>query len=215
MSVEAMVLAGGRSSRFGGDKLAAFISDRTVLAATVGAVAEVADRVVVLGPAVPSDLGARGTPVSQLSDREPFGGPLIPLAAALERTGRPSGNELVIVVGGDMPRLVPAVLAHMLSLLAATPAIDAVILGAPDPGASRRQVLPLALRLAPAGRAAREAVDAGERSLGSLADRLRVTELPASVWLELDPRAESLIDVDTPEDLDRLRDGPVDAPGRR
>ena len=219
MSVDAIVLAGGRSRRFGSDKLAAPLDGGTVLAAVIDAVSQVADGVIVAGPALPDGFSAVSTRVMHLRDREQFQGPLVAVAASLEQRRAPAPEDLAIVVGGDMPRLVPAVLAAMLGMLQRAPTVNAVFLGRPDSVATssltpagatatpppRRAVLPLAVRHAPAARAARVAVDDGQRSLQALVDRLEAVELPASVWLELDPAAGTLVDVDTPEDLDRLR----------
>jgi molybdopterin-guanine dinucleotide biosynthesis protein A len=116
------------------------------------------------------------------------------------------------VVGGDMPRLVPGVLSAMLGRLVTAPELDAVILQAL--GSPRRQVLPLAVREHAAARAARAAVDAGDRSLVGFIDRLRTLELPAGEWRSLDPAGETLADVDTPADLDRLRSGEFDRESR-
>jgi molybdopterin-guanine dinucleotide biosynthesis protein A len=102
-----------------------------------------------------------------------------------------------------MPRLVPIVLTTMLDRLAADPELDAVILQAP--ASPRRQVLPLALREHAAAGAARAALDAGDRSLRGFVDRLRTLELPAGVWRALDLGGDTLADVDTSADLDRLR----------
>ncbi len=223
MSIEAIVLAGGQSRRFGSDKLAATLEGSTVLGAVIAAVSRVADRVVVAGPALPGGLRAGSTPVLHLPDREPFAGPLVALAAALESPGESPGESpretpgaaLVLVVGGDMPRVVPAVLAAMLAELDGSPATEAVLLGSARAGDAKRQVLPLALRRRPAARAAREALDAGQRSLQALVDRLAAVELPASAWLGLDPEGDSLIDVDTPADLERLRDRRSDADAPR
>jgi molybdopterin-guanine dinucleotide biosynthesis protein A len=99
----------------------------------------------------------------------------------------------------------------MLDVLDVDTTVDAVILGraeatsGTDHGAPpRRQVLPLAIRVQPGSRAAREAVEAGHRSLQALLDRIPAVELPAADWLALDPEARTLTDVDTRADLDRI-----------
>ena len=130
----------------------------------------------------------------------------------LEQT-KPELHHVAIVVGGDMPRLVPGVLARMLDVLDVDPTVDAVYLGRPDaarlapaatpPEPPRRQVLPLAIRVQPASRAAREAVQAGRRSLQALVDAMAAIELPSAAWMSLDPAATTLTDIDTPADLDR------------
>jgi hypothetical protein len=49
-------------------------------------------------------------------------------------------------------------------------------------------------------------MDAGDRSLVRLVDRLHWIELPAAAWLALDPAGGTLLDVDVPADLDRMRE---------
>ena len=213
----AIVLAGGRSERFGGDKLAAELDGATILETTLDQVARLVNRVIVAGPAPAA--GATplrpsvALPVTVVEDAEPFGGPLAALARVLETLGQSSAESLAIVVGGDMPRLVPAVLTAMLDRLDADPAIDSATLAVP--GSPRRQVLPLALRVGPAVRAAREAIGSGDRALVGLVDRLSSVQLPPAAWRPLDQTGSTLIDVDTAADLERLQPGRVERRGPR
>lgn len=199
--VTAIVLAGGRSERFGSPKLAAELDGATLLQHAIRAVESVADEVVVAGspPPAASDAGSR--PMRVLADAAPFAGPLAALAGALLGTD----SALAIVVGGDMPALVPAVLATMLLRLAADDELDAVLLANPVEDTGRRQVLPLAIRVAAASASAAAAISAGDRSLVRLVDRMRALEIPAAEWLVLDPAGRTLRDVDLPADLDRIR----------
>ena len=207
-----IVLAGGRSSRFGSDKLAAELDGRSLLATAVDAVAPLVDGVLVAVSSLPEEFLAADVPVALVHDRDPFAGPLAGLANVLGTAVDPDPvADLAIVVGGDMPRLVPAVLRSMLDRLASDPTVDAVLLGRPpavvDPEGQppRRAVLPLAVRVGAASSAAVEALDAGNRSLQALLERLAHLEIPPSVWLPLDPDAKTLLDVDTAADLDRIR----------
>ena len=210
-----IVLAGGRSSRFGGDKLAAELDGRSLLASAVAAVAPLVDGVLVAAPRPPESLleaAVADVPVTLVHDRDPFAGPLAGLVNALDTAVDPDPvADLAIVVGGDMPRLVPAVLRSMLDRLAADPTIDAVLLGRPqslvdtERQPPRRAVLPLAVRVRAATRAAAEAIDSDDRSLQALVERLAHVEIPPAVWLPLDPGANTLLDVDTAGDLERIR----------
>jgi molybdopterin-guanine dinucleotide biosynthesis protein A len=198
-----IVLAGGRSARFGGDKLAERLDGGALLTHAIAAVGLVADEVIVAGRSI----DAAPTTVRSVMDDEPFGGPLPALRGALDA----ARGSLAVVVGGDMPQLVPAVLQAMLDHLAERPAIDAVLLGQPpsakaDAGrARRRPLLPLVLRVAAAARAAAAATESGDRSLMGLVDRMADVELPAATWLALDPAGNTLLDVDTRADLERIR----------
>ena len=210
--ITAIVLAGGRSRRFGANKLAAELEGASLLSRTIAAVEPIADIVIVAGPGLPEGRQAGDIPTSLVPDREPFEGPLAALANVLERGIPDSGTSLAIVVGGDMPQLVPAVLATMLQRLAADQELGAVLLQAP--GAHRRQVLPLAVREHAAVAAARATIDAGDRSLMGFVERLRTLELPVLEWQALDPAGATLTDVDMPADLDRLRSGGGDRENR-
>jgi molybdenum cofactor guanylyltransferase len=195
--VTAIVLAGGRAERFGSDKLEVALDGMTLLDRAIEAVSQVADNVLVAGPAE----GRTRPGIDVIADREPFGGPLAGLAGALQQTS----SELAVVVGGDMPRLVPAVLTEMLHRLAGDPTLDAVILAVD--GAPRRQVLPLAVRVGPALAAAHARLESDDRSLAALLDSLTAIELAPSDWRPFDPVGQTLADVDTPAELDRLRSG--------
>jgi molybdenum cofactor guanylyltransferase len=192
----AIVLAGGRSSRFGRDKLAEPVGGRPLLDHAVAAVADVAAQVLVLVPAVgdPPNLPRLQTPIAALRDPEPFGGPLVALLGGLERAREP----LALVVGGDMPQLSRTVLVRLVRALDASEA-DAVVLMF----RGRRQQLPVAVRVGSATQAARRLLAGGVRSLQALIDGLRVRELSEAEWRPLDPTAETLRDIDRPEDLPR------------
>ena len=197
MAVSAIVLAGGRSARFGSDKLAAGLEGRPLLEHVLEAVRSVADEVVLsVPPQGAARYGSRtgASSLAVVEDPEPFGGPLVGLAAALEAATRP----VAIVVGGDMPRLRVAVLEAMLGAM--EPGTDAVVLGV----GGDAKPLPVALRVEPARTAAAAALEAGDLSLRSLLARLSTTVLAEAVWLRLDPAGDSLVDVDRPADLDAL-----------
>ncbi len=107
--ISGIVLAGGRSRRFGSDKLEAEIDGRTLLDRAVAAVGIVAGEVlVVLGPGDERPLPASARSVRRVIDREAAGGPLIGLLAGLEAAAEP----VCLIAGGDMPSLQPDVLAR-------------------------------------------------------------------------------------------------------
>ena len=197
--VSGVVLAGGRSSRFGSDKLAARLGGRTLLDVAIAGVAAVASEiVVVIAPGEERTPGEIDRPVRLVVDPERHGGPLVGLLAGLEAVEQP----LVIVAGGDMPTLSPAVLGAMLRALDASgTGWDAVIL------ASRgdRVPLPAVLRTGAATTIARQLVSDGERRLRSLFERLPTKALTEGDWRPLDPSGATLRDVDRPDDL--LEDG--------
>lgn len=191
--VAGIVLAGGRSSRYGSDKLIADLEGRPLLHHAIAAVAAVAGPLAVVvapgaEPPLPVDLAGR---IRVVHDPEPFGGPLVGLVAALSVTTTP----VALVAAGDMPRMAPAVLDRL--VVAVGPARHAVVLEVPG----RVQPLPMALDAMAALATARAVLDRGGRSLRELLAELGATALPAPVWLSLDPGVGTIIDVDRPADL--------------
>ena len=187
------MLAGGRSSRFGRDKLAEPLDGRPLLDRAIEAVLAVAIDIVVVSrpdttPTVPPGIRVAHDP-------RPFEGPLAGLAAGLAALD--PGTRAVIVVAGDMPRLVPAVLDALATALAANAAAGAAVLGHGDD----RPPLPMAVERIAATEAASRLLDAGERSLRALIRDLGAVVVAEADWRHLDPTAGSLLDVDAPGDL--------------
>jgi molybdopterin-guanine dinucleotide biosynthesis protein A len=207
--VAGIVLAGGRSRRFGTDKLAARYGDGSLLDAALRAVAEVVDEVIVaIGPAgdeppLPGDLRV---PACFARDTEEGGGPLAALPAALDATGAP----VVLVVAGDTPVLPPGVARALLDALAGPgPARAGLTVGA-DRGRALAaallvggsfQQLPFALRREPALRTVIRLLAEGERRLLPLFVSLGATAVPEDVWRREDRAGLVLRDVDSPADL--------------
>lgn len=196
----AIILAGGRSERFGSDKLQVEIAGKPLLEHAIWAVSAVVDDVVLsVRPGSDrrelalSGLGP-GTRVRIVADGEADGGPLVGLVAGLGAVER----DLVLVAGGDMPTLRPAVLALLIQVLAgAGPEVGAVTLQS----AGRTQPLPAALRASVARPAATRLMDGGPRSLRSLLAAMPTIVVDAASWRPLDPAGDSLRDIDVPADL--------------
>jgi molybdopterin-guanine dinucleotide biosynthesis protein A len=199
--VSAIVLAGGRSSRFGSDKLVARVDGERLLDRVVAALSGLVTEIVLVSePGASRELPAGVTvPLRLVSDPEAFGGPLVGLLAGLEAAKEP----LVIAVGGDMPSIVPDVLGLLVGRLAADDTRQAAVLDA----RGRRVPLPLALRTGAGTDAARQLVGDGERRLRAILDRLATLTLAEGEWRPLDPAAETLRDVDVPGDLADRRPG--------
>jgi molybdopterin-guanine dinucleotide biosynthesis protein A len=212
--VTAIVLAGGRSSRFGGDKLAADLHGRPLLRHAVEACLRAADEVVVVlapGAPPPTWLGADAAfaDVAVAHDHDAFQGPLAGLLAG----ARVATGENLIVVGGDMPALDASVLRGMVERLgrqenqenhASARPVDAVLLAAADvaqplPAALTRDAVP----------ALHDAWERGARSLRAALASLDVEVIPEPEWRRTDPRARTLTDIDRPRDLDGPSDDPA------
>jgi molybdopterin-guanine dinucleotide biosynthesis protein A len=190
IGVSGIVLAGGRSSRFGTSKLDADLGGMTVLDRTIERLQPLVDEVLVIGRT-----GARPG-VRFIEDPRPFEGPLVGLAAGLDA----AASDMILVVGGDMPLVQPGVLRLLAERLRMGSDSAATL---DDREGSRP--LPMALRRAPARAAGAAAIEAGERSLRALLARLPASAVPEGQWQALDPEGDSLLDIDTPADLDRAR----------
>ena len=196
IAASGIVLAGGRSSRFGSDKLAARVDGATLLDRSVAALAEVATEiVVVVAPGDQRTPAPCDRPIRLVHDPELHGGPLVGLLAGLETVDQP----LAIVAAGDMPTLQAEVLQLMVrTLTGADAAFGAVILER----RGRGEPFPAVVRTGAATERARRLVADGERRLRALFDHLPTRIIDEAAWRPLDPDARTLRDVDVPGDLD-------------
>ena len=191
LAATAIVLAGGRASRFGSDKLTADVHGEPLLRYAIRAVAEVCEDVLVVGP--PTGLSAELPRLDGLSvvlDAAPYRGPLVALAAAAPV----ARHDRLLLVGGDMPELQAPLLRRLLAWPQGREGACLVDGGEPRPlpaGLDRRATVELAKAL----------LDAGERSLKALIAALPMERIPEIEWRTLDPDARSLRDIDRPEDL--------------
>jgi molybdopterin-guanine dinucleotide biosynthesis protein A len=189
------VLAGGRSTRFGSDKLAALVDGVPLLHHPVLRLAEVCREVlVVVPPGAPDPALPLAAPTRVVHDATEGEGPLAGVIAGLTETV----TDWALVAGGDMPDLQTSVLLEMLRVAGESGA-DAVALQDGD----RLRPLPLVLRSSPAREAAHTLLHAGERRLRALPDALRTAAIDEATWVGLDPERATLRDVDEPGDLDR------------
>ena len=199
--VSAVILAGGRSSRFGRDKLAEPVDGRPLLEHAIDAVRPFATQILVVG--APADAGPGWSTwqdldlslppdVSLVQDSVAYEGPLVGLIVGL----RAAREALVVVVGGDMPTLVASVIEALLTELD-DPEIDAAILQ----HEGRARPLPMAIRRAAGLAAAEHLVEGGERRLRGLGEALATRVIAELAWRLLDPDGLTIRDVDTPADL--------------
>ena len=192
VAATAIVLAGGRSSRFGSEKLAAELDGSPLLHHALRGAAEVCDEVLVVGaPAgLPVELPDDLAPAVVL-DLDAYQGPLVALVDA----ARSAGNDRLLLVGGDMPSLVPTLLRRLLEW---GPEAEGACLVSDD----WVQPFPMGLDRAAAQARGVELVEAQERSMRSLIDTLTVELVLEEEWRVLDPEGHTLRDVDLPADLD-------------
>src|SRR5262249_41331345 len=139
VGVSVVVLAGGRSARFGSPKLEAQLEGRPLLAHVLELAAHLSDDIVVAVPAAGAMWELPGN-VRVVRDRESVGGPTVGLAGARGVIDR----SIAIVLAGDMPRVRVELLEPMLIVIGQYEDVDAVVLE--RDGAARP--LPLVIRAA-------------------------------------------------------------------
>ena len=219
--MDGLVLAGGASSRFGGqDKTAQRVAGRTLLGRAVQALADGgAGTVVVVGPRLPADVAITCRLVLTRED-PPGAGPVAGLQAGLAHVAA----DEVVVLAADLPGVHGGVVSDLHAALLAAAGRDAAGRdGAGRDGAGlhgttmvpdavvavdtdgRAQWLSGAYRSDALREAVRSVLDGGARtdgrgpSLKTVVGRLQWTGLPAA------PSWGRLVDVDTPQDLTRAR----------
>ena len=192
--VTGVVLAGGRSQRFGRDKLAESVGDRPLLHHPILALGEVCDEVVVvLAPDVEMPPMPKGVDPTIARDAEPDRGPLAGLAAGLAA----ARQGVAVVAGGDMPGLRSTVLREMLRACRET---GAVAVALSDGG--RERPLPIVVRKDAALAAAARLLERDRLRLRDLLAEVRTVVIDEPTWTALDPERRTLLDVDEPSDLE-------------
>lgn len=180
----AIVIAGGRSTRLGQDKASTHLGDQTLLEQVVASVPS-GIRVIVVG----DDPGNLPTDVTCVREEPAFGGPVAALAAGIALTETPSALMLAV----DMPH--GAQLAS--TLLAGLDRNEAAV---PVDTHGHWQQLVSAYRCDALRRALARLPSVDGASMRALLGHLDVAVVPID-------DDELLIDIDTPEDLARMRAG--------
>jgi molybdenum cofactor guanylyltransferase len=193
--VTGVVLAGGRSTRFGRDKLLEPYRGTPIVHRVILRLAEVCgDVVVVLPPDGAEPSMPLGAPVRFVRDPEEGEGPLAGTYAGLIAVR----SSHALLAAGDMPDLRTGVLLEMLRVADEAPA-DAIALA--DEG--RFRPLPTVVATERARDVAHALLHDGHRRLRDLFEALRVAVIDEPTWRAIDPTARTLFDVDEPADLER------------
>jgi molybdopterin-guanine dinucleotide biosynthesis protein A len=201
VTLAGLILAGGRATRLGGRAKPLVPAGATsILERQLDVLAPRVDEIVIAlaHAGVPLPIPpAHAARVRFIHDAAPGQGPLAGLAAA----GRSyQVGPTFLVLAGDLPHVSGAVLDLLIGASAAD--VDAVAFrvgGLPEPL--------LAVYGPAAVEAAARRIDAGKRKAAGLLleEGLRVRWIEEDALRAVDPQLHSLDDVDTPEDLERLR----------
>ena len=182
----AIVMAGGKSQRMGGDKATTLLGEQTLLQRVVDIVEPLFGELRISVRAPRADL-----PWPQIGDRHQDAGPLAGLCAALEAARTP----WIFALATDMPFVKPALIELLAQRRAGFDAVVPVADGHPQPLAAFYSATCLETI-----RALLDADD-GQRSLRAALDRLNVCYVGESDLLAADPGRRSFFDLDTPQDL--------------
>jgi molybdenum cofactor guanylyltransferase len=195
-TVTGIVLAGGRSRRFGSrDKLTATVDERPLIHHVAGGLSPAVDDLVVSCrteqiTVLEDALEDIPSPITFRPDLVPDRGPLGGIASALEATA----SRDVLVVAGDLPLVTDDVVETLLATHDAACTVPVTRDG-------RRQPLCAAYRRSALRAAVEGALEAGERSMRAVLDRLHVDPVRMA-QTEDDPSA--FVNVNTPADLRRV-----------
>ena len=190
----AIVVAGGKSSRLGQDKrLLRLFSSRTLLEETVLRLSTLTDDVVVVVSSQSVDL--EGLSAKIVQDPVPGAGPLNALYAGLMA----AEHEYAIAVACDMPFLSTTLLRGLLDL---PRDYDALV---PRRSDGTLETLHAVYRKT-CLEAIRRRLDAGRFKLAALLDDLTVRFVDEPWLRQYDPQARSFLNVNTPEDLENVKD---------
>lgn len=207
--VSAVVLAGGESSRLGGDKAMAELGGYSLLGRVAAAARASADEVVIVTgdrQAHAKALAAVGLPAEAVlwtEDLREAAGPLAGIEAGLAA----AEHETCLLLACDLPFLRPAPLRALLTRFEEWGPEDVgrPRLLLPVGGGEPQPLCSVCDRAA--GGVASACLEEGERAVGAWLDRLAlrevdVGELPGA---ETDERTAWWTDVDDPEELERAR----------
>ncbi|HZP31035.1 MAG TPA: NTP transferase domain-containing protein [Acidimicrobiia bacterium] len=187
-AIAGLLLTGGASSRMGVDKARLRRGGRSLAERAAGALGEVCDLLLEVGPGVGG--------LEAVREPEPGAGPLAAFAAGAAALHERGHEGAVLLLAVDLP----FVEASLLRLLAGhepggttlVPVAD----GVPQPLCGRYQP--------DAGREAARLVARGSRSMRALLDEVAWQALPEDVWRAV-ASPHALDDVDTPADVERFR----------
>lgn len=194
MGCGGIVLCGGQSRRMGVDKAVLMFAGQPMLARVVDRL-EAAVRPVLVVAAVGQPLPQLPLDVTVVRDQHPDRGPLEGLAVGLGAL--PPEVEMAFVASCDVPLLAPAFVRRMIELLddadAAVPEIDNRLHGLA--AVYRRSVLAQV----------RQMLAEDCLRLQSLFDRVKTRRVDPDELRDVDPRLQSLWNINTPEDLRAAR----------
>ncbi len=186
---QAVILAGGKSERFGRDKIFAEIDDKPMIKILIENLQQCGFEVLLSGAA--TKLQTLG--LKTIEDDSPFDGPLAALATILQNIK----VDKILVLAADMPFITPAILSELWQMGSD---VDIAILEgswgrSPLPGVYSRKLQKNILDL----------MQQGRRDLMALWEQpLHLKTLNKITLQTLDPEEKSLVNINTQNDLAKI-----------
>ena len=200
--VSVIILAGGRSSRMGRDKVWMMLDGQPLVERVVGRLLPIASEVLVsAGDPEPyaSLLQSLPVPGKVVGDQFPGFGPLAGMHAGLSA----AHNDLALVVAADMPFVNVTLLQHMIGLARG---YDCVVPYVQDPRKTIGGLEPLhALYRRSCLPAIEKHLAANDRQAFCFFEEVRIRTIPSEEIRMLDPELLSFFNVNTPEDWQLAR----------
>jgi molybdopterin-guanine dinucleotide biosynthesis protein A len=188
-AVSAIILAGGQSRRMGRDKALIDYRGRPIIAHVIDTLRSLSDDIAIVSNR--SDLyGSFG--VRLVADYDPPCGPLGGIAVGLQAAQHP----LALIVACDMPFLNVILLRWLIDLAGD---YDAVV---PQTGGEFEPLHAVYRRECHSPIV--QCLDRGERRVIGFFDDVRLRPVPEPEWRAIDPTGRSLVNLNTPGDLDAL-----------
>ncbi len=192
ISVSAIVLAGGQSSRFGRDKSLLVLDGQPLLAQIVDRLATLSDDLIVVTNR-PERYHALSLPVRLLPDERPGEGSLMGIYSGLKA----ARHSHALVVACDMPFLNLALLRYMIGLAEGYDVVIPRVEGLLEPlhAIYGKACLPAMGRL----------LEQGQRQIIAFFHEVRVCYVEEEVVDRFDPQHLSLININTRQDWERVQ----------
>ena len=187
--VSAIILAGGQSRRMGRDKALIDYQGRPIIAHVIATLRTLSDDIAVVSNR--SDV-YRSFGVRLVPDYDPPCGPLGGIAVGLQA----AQHALAVVVACDMPFLNVTLLRWLIDQAAA---YDAVV---PQTGEEFEPLHAIYRRVCHGPIVQR--IERGERRVISFFGDVRLRLVPEAEWRLRDPTGRSLVNLNTPDDLEKL-----------
>jgi molybdenum cofactor guanylyltransferase len=200
--VSLLVLAGGRSTRLGQDKVWLPLNGQPLVLRVISRLAPLASEVIIStnAPEPFRQVAPLDLPLQLVADQHVGMGPLAGIQAGLNA----ARNDLVITVASDMPFVNRSLIQRMLGAAAGYDVVvpvlphdqDSPMVHEPLHAIYRRTCLPaIAATLA-----------AGERRVVNFFPLVRVREIPSDEARRYDPELLTFLNLNTPQDWQRIQD---------